>query len=493
MSGTVLIRPSHLLTDATAPVRAGWSVLVDGDRIAAVGPDPGHRPEGMEVLDLPGCLLMPGLINAHQHGRGISQLLLGYADDRLEPWIAQRRARGAPDAGALTRVAALEMLGNGVTCAVHANYSYGSGDYEAEARAALEAYIEAGLRVTFCVGAMDRGELLYPGFDEAAFVAALPPTAREALRGCAPRAYAGDAAATIALMRRLQADYGRHPLVTLAYGPAGPQWVSDALLCALARDAADHGLGLHLHALESPTQARLARRLYPEGALHGLARLGALGPRTTLAHCVHLAPEELAVLAASGASVVHNPGSNLRLSNGIAPVSALLAAGVPVALGTDNCALGDDEDLLAELHLADLLARQSLPLSPARAPGALLAMVTTMGARAAFVDERCGRIAPGFQADLVALRLARIEGPYRDPDASLVGAVAARARGEDVVLTMVAGELRYRDGRWPGVDVIGARNAAAATAAAHRRAPGAGAAELSQAVREGLRALYGLP
>jgi 5-methylthioadenosine/S-adenosylhomocysteine deaminase len=493
VSGTVLIRPSHLLTDATEPVRAGWSVVVAGDRIAAVGPDPGHRPDGMEVLDLPGCLLMPGLINAHQHGRGISQLLLGYADDRLEPWIAQRRARGAPDAGALTRVAALEMLGNGVTCAVHANYSYGSGDYEAEVRAALEAYIEAGLRVTFCVGAMDRGELLYPGFDEATFVAALPPTAREALQRRAPRAYAGDAAATIALMRRLQADYGRHPLVTLAYGPAGPQWVSDALLCALARDAADQGLGLHLHALESPTQARLARRLYPEGALRGLARRGVLGPRTTLAHCVHLEPDDVTVVAESGGSVVHNPGSNLRLSNGIAPIAALLAAGVQVALGTDNCALSDDEDLLAELHLADLLARLPTAYPCNMAPGQLLGMVTTVGARAAFVDDRCGRVAPGLQADLVALRLERVEAPYRDPDTPLIAAVAARARGQDVALTMVAGKVRYQDGCWPGVDGDVARSAAAATAAAHRQAPGNGAADLSRALREGLRALYGLP
>lgn len=264
------------------------------------------------------------------------------------------------------------------------------------------------------------------------------------------------------------------------------------MLRALVRDAAEHGLGLHLHALESPTQASITRKLYPEGALRGLARRGVLGPRTTLAHCVHLEPDDVTVVAESGASVVHNPGSNLRLSNGIAPLAALLAAGVQVALGTDNCALSDDEDLLAELHLADLLAR--LPTAPSgdMDPGQLLGMVTMVGARAAFVGDRCGRVAPGFQADLVALRLERVEGPYRDPDTSLVAAVAARARGQDVALTMVAGEVRYRDGCWPGVDVVAARSAGAATAAAHRQAPGTGAADLSRALREGLRALYGL-
>lgn len=492
MSAPHLIRPAYLLADAADEVRAGWSVLVDGDRIAALGPDAELVTRAADVTDLPGTLLMPGLVNAHQHGRGISQVLLGYPDDRLEPWIAQRRARGVPDAGALTRLAALDMLANGTTCTVHANYSYGSGDYEAEARAAIEAYLEAGLRVTFCVGAMDRGELVYPGFDAEAFVAGLPEPAARAARCHGPPPYAGDAAATIALMRRLQADYAGEPLLTLAYGPAGPQWVSDDMLAALARDATEHGLGLHLHALESPTQAALARRLYRQGTMHALAGLGALGPRTTLAHCVHADAEDIALLARSGACVVHNPGSNLRLANGIAPLPALLAAGVPVALGTDNCALSDDEDLFSELHLADLLARRGPGEASAARAARLFRMITTTGARAAFVEDRCGRIAPGLQADFVALRLARIEGVYRDADTSLMEAVMQRARGGDVAMTMVAGRMRYRDGAWPGTDVPAARRAAARTASAARSAEDADAPGAVRALCAALRTLYRL-
>ncbi|MDX5446294.1 MAG: amidohydrolase family protein [Zoogloeaceae bacterium] len=488
-----LIRPAYLLADTADEVRAGWSVLVEGDRITAVGPDAELAPQAAEILALPGTLLMPGLVNAHQHGRGISQVLLGYPDDRLEPWIAQRRARGAPDAGPLTLLAALDMLANGTSCAVHANYSYGSGDYEAECRASIEAYLTAGLRVTFCIGAMDRGELVYPGHDVDAFVASLPPVAARQVRRAGPDPYAGDAAATIALMRRLQSDYAGEPLLTLAYGPAGPQWVSDTLLAALARDASEHGLGLHLHALESPTQAALARRLYPQGAMRALAGLGAMGPRTTFAHCVHVSEDDIAVLAAGGASVVHNPGSNLRLANGIAPVPELLSAGVVVALGTDNCALSDDEDLLAELHLADLLARRGPSEVPAVRARRLLGMCTQAGARAAFVEDRCGRIAPGMQADLVALDLSRIEGAYRDTDTPLPEAVAHRARGEDVVMTMVSGRECYRSGSWPGVDAAAVRRAAAQTVVASRVADDPDAAQAAQAVRAGLRALYRLP
>lgn len=491
MTEPVLLCPAYLLADPAGEVQAGWAVRVRNGRIDAVGPVAGLAADGIDTLHVPDALLLPGLINAHQHGRGISQVLLGYPDDALEPWIARRRARGAPDAGALTRLAALEMLKNGVTCAVHANYSYGSGDYEAEVRAALDAYIDCGLRVTFCVGAMDRGELVYPGHDAAAFLDTLSPAAAHAVRAPRPPAYAGDAAATIALMRRLQADYGAHPLVTLAYGPAGPQWVSHELLAALARDAAEHGLGLHLHALESPTQRAVATRLYPEGAMRALRRMGALGPRTTLAHCVHADAHDIDEIARAGASVVHNPGSNLRLGNGLAPVAALHAAGVPVALGTDNCALSDDEDLLTELHLADLLARRDGFAASGRHASDLLRMVTTDAARAAFVEDRAGRIAVGLSADMMALNLTRIEGPYRDADMPLLDAVMQRARGADVVLTLVAGKVLCRDGCVNPGGEAEARAAAAATARAHRRS----AAEDVQAafeVREGLRALYRL-
>jgi cytosine/adenosine deaminase-related metal-dependent hydrolase len=210
---------------------------------------------------------------------------------------------------------------------------------------------------------------------------------------------------------------------------------------------------------------------------------------TALAHCIHVGPADIEVIARSAATVVHNPGSNLRLANGCAPVAALVAAGVPVALGTDNCAATDDEDLFGELRLADLLARR--PPHAHRAGAAeLLARVTATGARAAFVGERVGRIAPGQYADLTALSLARIDGAYRDPDTSLLDALAQRARGADVVMTMVGGRVRYRDGRLVDLDLDAVRAAAAASARAARVAPAAGAAEAAAALAQALRRLY---
>src|ERR1700726_768546 len=136
MPTTILVPEAILPRADSASLRVGIAIAVEDSRIAAIDTPEQLRlrwPAGI-VLDLPGCVVMPGLVNAHQHGRGLSQIQLGYHDTFLESWIASRRARGALDAYAVTRLAAARMVANGVTTAVHANYSYGTGDYEQEFR-----------------------------------------------------------------------------------------------------------------------------------------------------------------------------------------------------------------------------------------------------------------------------------------------------------------------------------------------------------------------
>jgi len=467
--GIILAADVLLPEPDPATLQADAAVVVVGDRIAAIGAlsEVRQRFPRAGVENLPGCLLMAGFINAHQHGRGVSQVQLGYAEDFLELWIASRRARGPIDPYPITRLAAARMLENGVTTTVHANYSYGSGDYEAEVRASLRAYDEAGIRVTMCIGAMDRGFVVYPPY-EAAFLAALPAELRRWLEIKPPGPYAGDAAATVALMRRLLADYAGQPRIRFCYGPAGLQWVSDELLAQLAADAEAKGLGLHLHLIESPAQRAASRALYPDGAMRHLERLGALGPRTVFAHGVYADGRDLEAIARHGAVMVRNPGSNLRVRNGIAPLAMWLEHGVKVAIGTDNTALADDEDLLRELRLADLLARTadwdgpSLPTA-----GDLLAMLTVNGAAAAQVADETGTLRVGAMADLVAIDLGRAREPYLSPQMPLLDAMLARGCGADVRLTMVDGRILYRDGELPHLD----RHALAAQAAdAARRA-----------------------
>lgn len=481
MTGVLVLRAGRVLPGPGLSVIRDGVVRIVGGRVDAVVPAAAVTvPDGTDVIDLPGAVLVPGLVNAHQHGRGISQILMGYPDRPLEPWIAGRRRHGPPDIYAVTRLAAEAMLAHGVTATLHANYTYGSGDYANELRAQIAAYRDSGLRATVCVGLQDRGGLVYPDGDADAFVAELPADARALATRPAPPPYMPDWTASRAVMDRLQAELAGDDLVRLAWGPAGPQWVSDDLWRAVAADAATRRVGVHFHLLESPAQAAAARRLYPEGTLARLRELGLFAARTSCAHGVQMTDADIAIARAEGLAVVLNAGSNMRLGNGPPPVAALRAAGVRLAVGTDNCGLQDDEDLLAELRLATRLGRNG----DADDSAAAWAMATTGGAAAAFLPDGHGTIAPGAPADLAAFAMAGIAGGTALPDDRLADLLVARGTGRDCVLTMVAGCVRYaatpedraRHDHWQ-------TRAAASVATRTEAAPEAAVADLQAALR----------
>lgn len=482
----LVLEADHVLPDAASPVITGGAVVVRDGLIVACGSAAEIRAAypGAETVSLGHACLMPGLVNAHQHGRGLSQIQLGFPDDSLEPWIARRRGRGVPDVYALTRLAAQQMVENGVTATLHANYSYGSGDYEAELRASIRAYDDAGLRATICVGYADRGGLVYPPAEEAAFLASLPTDVR-ALIGAGKPGYL-PLAGTVDLMARLRAEYAGHPRLSFAYGPAGPQWVSDEAWRALAADASEHGLGLHFHLLESPAQATCARSLYPEGTLARLERLGVFEARASAAHFVQATARDIADAARLGLGIVINPGSNMRLGNGAPPVAALMEAGIRFGLGTDNCALDDNEDYLSELRLGRLLGRNAMAPADDQLRTSI-AVATEWGAEAAFLTET-GCIRGGFKADLVAIDLTATEGTYLDPQMPMLEAMLARATGRDVVMTMVGGRILHRRGVSIAAAAESIRAAARQTAAETRL--DAGTRQLASELAEALRRHY---
>lgn len=472
MSSAIILLPAQLLQHpSSSALQSGLGIAVQDGRIAEIAHANvlrKHWPSATQV-ELPDCLIMPGLINAHQHGRGLSQIQLGYHDQFLETWIASRRGRGVLDSYAITRLAAARMLTQGITSTVHANYSYGTGDYESEVRTQLKAYNDVGVRVAMCVGAMDQGTVVYPPH-EACFLRGLPSDLKDWLLRPGVQAYAGDASSTISLMDRLISDFGQHPRIRLCYGPAGPQWVSENLWLALARDATTKGLGLHLHALESPAQRAAAAELFPKGVFTHLKNLGAMSSRTVIAHGVWVDDADMEIIARADATVVHNPGCNMRMRNGRAPIARYLKHGVRVAIGTDNVSMSDDEDLLQELRLAGNLGREpDWNGPPPPTVDQLLAMATINGAVAAQFAPEVGTLEVGKYADLVAISLQRTCLPYLDPDMPLLEALLARVQGGDVRLTMVDGRILYHNGNLVGLDLDEIEQAAVSSARLARR------------------------
>jgi cytosine/adenosine deaminase-related metal-dependent hydrolase len=478
----LLLRPSSVLPlGGELEAREGWSVLVREGVIVAVGAEADTlAAEGAEVIDLAGCLLMPGLVNAHQHGRGLTQVQLGFPDMILEAWQTLKRRLGWLDPAAMVPLAAMRMLASGTTACIHANTAWGGPDQAGDLARTIAAYDAAGLRAMVGIGVQDRAGLVFPAEAQATFVASLPAPLRALVGEPDATPFARTAAEAEALFDRLAAALPSHGRVTLCFAPAGPQWVSDGLFAEIAAAARSRGVPLHLHALESVAQADAARGLYPEGTLARLRALGVLGPATSIAHAVHVSGPEAALAAETGTILVRNPSSNLRLGCGAAPLAEWLGLGVRAAIGTDNQTLDDTEDLWTELRLARALAATPSWHAPPRPDAArLLAMATEAGAAAMGLGGKIGRIAPGFRADLVALDLGSLRGAWADPSLPLAELLVARASAAAVRMTMVDGRVLYRDGAFPGLDP-GAVAAAAAEAA--EAAHGAASPERVEAV-----------
>ena len=170
--------------------------------------------------------------------------------------------------------------------------------------------------------------------------------------------------------------------------------------------------------------------------------------RAIAAHCVWTTPEDWAIMATKGVAAVHNPVSNLKLGSGIAPIPAMLRAGVTVALGTDGVSSNNSHDMFEDMKLAAILhnGAQCDPL--ALLPADALRMATADGAKA--LGRKTGQIVPGYQADLILVDSSHLNLiPCHDPVSNLVYA----AHGSDVAMNMARGKVIYRDGEFFTIDI----------------------------------------
>ena len=411
--GTAIL-DTAILPRAGAAVIAGVDLVIADGRIAALGPDAAAAWPAASRLDGSRLLAVPGLVNAHNHSA--ETLRRGVATGgTLEDWLADVWDvidRLGPEA---LRVAvllgAVEMIKRG-TVAVLDHFRQRPLEPWA-LDAAVAAYEETGLR------------------------AVIAPMVRDGAE--AQLGVIGDA-----LVR-----HAGNPMVALGVGPAGAGWCADRVLLDGAVLAASHGACFHLHVNETQAQAADARARFGVSTVRRLNELGVLGPRTSLAHAVWIDEADMALLAATGTTAVHNPASNLRLGSGRAPVAALLRAGAAVALGTDGAASNDGQDMFEAMKLAVLVSRWN----PGGAPGPWLQPVealtmATEAGRAALGLEPAP-LTVGAPADLSLLDLdAPGLVPLNDPVAQL----ALCGPGITVRHVFVAGRPVLRDGALPHID-----------------------------------------
>lgn len=413
-----------------------------------------HRVDA--VIGGPDSVVLPGFVNAHHH-IGLTPFQLGVPNLPLEMWIAARLGMREVDPYLDTLYSAFEMVSSGVTTVQHLHGHMFSPPerWPGEIDAILRAYRDIGMRVSFSSGIVEQDTLV---LNQERFMATLPPGIRERLDALprSERIPIEDqlAASFTDVVSRWGGNLDR--LIRVQLAPQNLHWCSDRGLSTIKDVADSHGVGMHMHLLETLYQREYARRRTGGSAVAHLHDLGLLGPTLTLGHGVWLSEADIDLLAQTDTFVCHNPSSNLRLRSGVAPVNELLARGVRVALGIDEAGINDDRDMLQEMRVALNIHRLPGVESSIPTPSDILRMATEHGALTTGFGDRIGVIAPGKAADLVLMDWDAITAPYLASDVSVVDAVVHRGRSSGVQTVIVDGRPIFRDGAFTLIDRVAA-------------------------------------
>lgn len=473
-----LIRGEYVIADPSAGsqgvIRDG-AVVIDGGRIVAMGPwsevrrTCGHLEPFVGAKDR---LVLPGLVNAHHHGRGISTLAMGIADRPLELWSPSLMLYRGLDHYTNTLYAAARMLLSGVTTSIHSHYYVGPPQgFRDSITTPLTAYRDAGSRVGFAVGISDQHYLAY--VPNRALADGMPAAlARDVERWFAPsNCYIGIEEYLAVFDAVSEWCVREYPLGRLMLSPRGFQWASEALLRRVAGLALERRVGVQFHFLETRYQRTYVSRNLAGSAVEALDRAGLLGPHLSLAHAVWVDEADLDRLVRTGTTLVTNTSSNLRLGSSLIPLRDVIGRGINVAVGLDSLTLAEDEDMFSEMRLLGSVHRKPGLGTWWPSPYKALEMATVGGACAAGLEGQIGRLHPGYHADVVVLDLKRLRAPYVDPHADVPALALSRARAADVDTVLVDGQVLVRNGTLVRIDLrnIEARLAQACRAGEEER------------------------
>ncbi|MEZ5093497.1 8-oxoguanine deaminase [Nocardioides sp.] len=393
--------------DAAGTEHPDGHVVLDGDRIAAVGPgpaDPAVVAVADTVVDGRGCLATPGLVNTHHHlyqwaTRGLAQQedLFGWLTTLYPVWEGlDEEVVGAAAAAGLGWLA---LTGCTSTTDHHYVFPRDGGDVLG---ATVRAAREVGLRFHPTRGSMDLGRSR----------GGLPP---DSLVETTDAALAGTLAA-------LDEHHDPAPgsMLRMGVAPCSPFSVTEALMREAAALARDRGARLHTHLAETLDEEDFCRSSFGCSPTEYADRLGWLGGDVWLAHAVHLHDGDVRRLAGTGTAVAHCPTSNARLGSGLAPVAEMRRQGVAVGLGVDGSASNEESSLATEMHAAVMVARLREGPAAMTARDAL-ALATVGGARVLGREDELGSLEPGKLGDVALWRVDGLgHAGCEDPVAALV-------------------------------------------------------------------------
>jgi 8-oxoguanine deaminase len=418
------------MDDAASEIRDGF-VLVEGNRIAAIGAAADCPATADEVIDLSGHALMPGLINTHHHMyQSLTRAVPAAQDASLFGWLKTLYpiwARLTPEMIRVsTQTAMAELLLSGCTTSSDHLYLYPNGSRLDDC---IEAAADIGMRFHAARGAMSVGT---------------------SAGGLPPDSLVEDEPSILRDMQRLAETYhdpSECSMCRIVLAPCSPFSVSTDLMKETAVLARQLGVSLHTHLAENDDDVSYSLEKFGRTPAQYAEDLGWLGPDVWHAHCVKLDDDGINRFGQTGTGVAHCPCSNMRLASGIAPIGKMRKAGVSVGLGVDGSASNDGAQMLGEARQAMLLQRVGHGPAAMTARDALY-LATRGGAKVLNRDD-VGQIAVGKAADLAVFDMRGIAqaGSLHDPVAALVFTNVPRA-----AYTMVNGKMVVREGQLVTLD-----------------------------------------
>lgn len=444
-----LVKGRYVLTNDPGKPDAGeiedGAVLVSGGKIKGVGRRVEFESRYGNLPSLGGeeFLVLPGLVDAHTHGKGFTHLRAGAKDEPLDLWalnaFSQRQIAPYLDSALQN----LMLVKSGVTTVLHSHYPRGFPD---ELEQILQASSDAGLRVAFAVPYFDQNFFSY---DDQRFLPTLPARLRQQAESYLPRLKS--AASYAEFFESYLKRYQGSETVRLLHGPIGAQWVSLDGLRYIRQLADETGCGIHLHLVETHYQKQQALRQFGKTWAEVLDEIGFLGPRVSVAHGIWSTEKDIELYAKHQVIVCTNPSSNQRLKSGMTPVLEMRDRGVRVALGSDNMVLGGIEDFLWEMRICLNLHRPPGLDSPELSPRDVLRMATINSAEATTFTG-IGWLGVGQLADMVLLKLDRIVSLYLEPRIPILDAVFYQASSDDVDTVIIGGKVVVHKGKHVRLD-----------------------------------------
>lgn len=402
-NGTVVV-----MDEADTIIENGM-VSVSGDRITALGQGSGGDLKSQaKVIDANGGIIMPGLINTHNHAA--MTCFRGLADDmELMTWLNDYIF---PAEAGLTRdrvytgalLACAEMMLSGTTCF--------SDMYLFEQEVARAA-CDAGMRAVV-------GEVLYD-FDSPNY---------------GPIEKGFDY--TLDLIERWQ----NHPLITIAVEPHSPYLCAPDLLRRAADISQNYNIPMIMHVAETAGEVKQIQNTYHKSPVAHLADIGVLWPGFLACHCVAVSDADIQLLKGHNVKVSHNPESNMKLASGVAPVPAMQAAGICVGLGTDGPASNNNLDMFMEMDAAAKIHKVNLMDPTVMDAQTVLRMATIDAARSLGLDGQTGSLEPGKKADIIVIDTKK---PHLTPMYNIYSQLVYAAGGNDVRHVIINGMHAVKD------------------------------------------------